>query len=295
MDEQEKIELMNYHAVHQHKGIKFSCYNAGHVLGACMFMVEIAGVRVLYTGDFSREEDRHLNGAEIPPEPPHVLIIESTYGVQLHDKREVRESRFCEKVHKCVARGGRCLIPVFALGRSQELLLILDEYWKQHPALHGVPIYYASTVAKKCMRVYQTYINMMNEHIIDSHARGTNPWEFQFVRNMSNATNFDDSQPMVIMASPGMMQSGLSRELFELWCSDKRNGLMMPGYSVAGTLAHYVMTEPKEITTSQGDRVPINLSIDYISFSAHSDYAQTSEFVAKLRPAHVVAEVRSPP
>ena len=116
----EKIELLDYHQHLQHKGIKFWCYNAGHVLGACMFMVEVAGVRVLYTGDFSREEDRHLCGAETPAETPHVLICESTYGVALHMKRELREQLFCAKIHEIVARGGRCLIPVFALGRSQE-------------------------------------------------------------------------------------------------------------------------------------------------------------------------------
>ena len=54
-----------------------------------------------------------------------------------------------------VTRGGRCLIPVFALGRAQELLLILDEYWAAHPELHEIPIYYASSLAKKCMAVYQ--------------------------------------------------------------------------------------------------------------------------------------------
>ena len=151
----DKIELINYHATVTHKGIKFSCYNAGHVLGAAMFNVEIAGVRVLYTGDFSREEDRHLLGAETPAEPPHVLIVESTYGVALHQPRDVREQRFTQAIHQIVARGGRCLIPVFALGRSQELLLILEEYWKTHPELHDVPIYYASKVAKKSMRVYQ--------------------------------------------------------------------------------------------------------------------------------------------
>ena len=284
-----KIETINYHQLLQHKGVKFSCYNAGHVLGAAMFQIEVSGVRVLYTGDFSRNEDRHLLGAEAPPEPPHVLIVESTFGVQLHDPQEVRERRFTQKIHEIIKRGGRCLIPVFALGRSQELLLILDEYWRDHPELHSVPIFYASPLAKKCMRVYQTYINMMNGHIRDAHAEGRNPWDFEFVRNLQGGTSqLDDSQPMVIMASPGMMQNGLSRELFEMWCSDRRNGLMMPGYSVAGTLAHHVLNEPKEIVTSAGDRVPVNLSIDYISFSAHSDYAQTSEFVAALRPAHVV-------
>ena len=73
-----------------------------------------------------------------------------------------------------------------------------------------------------------------------------------------------------------------------MWCSDPRNGLMMPGYSVAGTLAHIVMSEPKDITTSAGDRLPVKLSIHYISFSAHSDYAQTAEFVAALQPQHIV-------
>lgn len=291
----DKIELINYHQTLEHKGVRFTAYNAGHVLGCAMFMIEVAGVRVLYTGDFSREEDRHLLGAEVPMDSPHVLIAESTYGTSIHEPREQREQRFTSAIHQIVKRGGRCLIPVFALGRSQELLLILDEYWKAHPELHDVPIYYAAKVAKKAMRVYQTYINMMNEHIRSAHAAGTNPWEFAHVQNLDHGrggaaalSNFDDSRPMVVMASPGMMQSGFSRELFEMWCSDRRNGLMMAGYSVNGTLAHHLQSEPKEITTSTGDRVPVNLSIHYISFSAHSDYAQTSHFIEQLKPKHVV-------
>jgi cleavage and polyadenylation specificity factor subunit 3 len=62
-------------------------------------------------------------------------------------------------------QGGRVLIPAFALGRAQELLLILDEYWETHPELQHIPIYYASPLAKKCMAVYQTYINAMNDRI----------------------------------------------------------------------------------------------------------------------------------
>ena len=116
-----------------------------------MFMVDIAGVRVLYTGDYSREEDRHLRAAEMPEFSPDICIIESTYGVQVHQPRAVRERRFTETVHQTVAQGGRVLIPAFALGRAQELLLILDEYWKSHPELHNIPIYYASPLAKKCM------------------------------------------------------------------------------------------------------------------------------------------------
>lgn len=144
----DRIETINFHEEKDVGGIRFCAYNAGHVLGAAMFMIEIAGVKVLYTGDFSRQEDRHLMAAEIPPSRPEILITvnyincsylknkymlhlnylkESTYGTHIHEKREERERRFTMLVHDIVNRGGRCLIPVFALGRAQELLLILGK------------------------------------------------------------------------------------------------------------------------------------------------------------------------
>uniref|UniRef100_H3AIE9 Cleavage and polyadenylation specificity factor subunit 3 n=1 Tax=Latimeria chalumnae TaxID=7897 RepID=H3AIE9_LATCH len=241
----DKIETINFHEVKEVAGIKFWCYHAGHVLGAAMFMIEIAGVKVLYTGDFSRQEDRHLMAAEIPSVKPDILVIESTYGTHIHEKREEREARFCNTVHDIVNRGGRCLIPVFALGRAQELLLILDEYWQNHPELHDIPIYYASSLAKKCMAVYQTYVNAMNDKI-RKQININNPFVFKHISNLKSMDHFDDIGPSVVMASPGMMQSGLSRELFESWCTDKRNGVIIAGYCVEGTLAKKQYRKPGE-------------------------------------------------
>ncbi|XP_058881782.1 cleavage and polyadenylation specificity factor subunit 3 isoform X2 [Acipenser ruthenus] len=283
----DKIETINFHEVKEVAGIKFWCYHAGHVLGAAMFMIEIAGVKLLYTGDFSRQEDRHLMAAEIPSVKPDILIIESTYGTHIHEKREEREARFCNTVHDIVNREGRCLIPVFALGRAQELLLILDEYWQNHPELHDIPIYYASSLAKKCMAVYQTYVHAMNDKIRKA-ININNPFVFKHISNLKSMDHFDDIGPSVVMASPGMMQSGLSRELFESWCTDKRNGVIIAGYSVEGTLAKHIMSEPEEITTMSGQKLQLKMSVDYISFSAHTDYQQTSEFIRALKPPHVI-------
>ncbi|XP_078696689.1 cleavage and polyadenylation specificity factor subunit 3-like [Branchiostoma floridae x Branchiostoma belcheri] len=283
----DKIETVNFHQETDVNGIKFWCYNAGHVLGAAMFMIEIAGVKILYTGDFSRQEDRHLMAAEVPAIHPDVLIIEATYGTHIHEKREEREARFTSTVHDIVNRGGRCLIPVFALGRAQELLLILDEYWSNHPELRDIPIYYASSLAKKCMAVYQTYINAMNEKI-RKQISVSNPFVFKHISNLKGMDHFDDIGPSVVMASPGMMQSGLSRELFESWCTDRRNGCIIAGYCVEGTLAKHIMSEPEEITTMSGQKIPLKCSVDYISFSAHTDYQQTSDFIRQLKPPHVV-------
>ncbi|XP_055605163.1 cleavage and polyadenylation specificity factor 73 [Uranotaenia lowii] len=283
----EKIETINFHEERDVMGVRFWAYNAGHVLGAAMFMIEIAGVKILYTGDFSRQEDRHLMAAEIPTMKPDVLITESTYGTHIHEKREDRESRFTTLVQKIVQQGGRCLIPVFALGRAQELLLILDEYWSQNPELQEIPIYYASSLAKKCMAVYQTYINAMNDKIRRQIAVN-NPFVFRHISNLKGIDHFEDIGPCVVMASPGMMQSGLSRELFETWCTDPKNGVIIAGYCVEGTLAKTILSEPEEITSMNGQKLPLNMSVDYISFSAHTDYQQTSEFIRLLKPSHVV-------
>lgn len=75
----DKIETINFHEEKEIKGIKFWAYHAGHVLGAAMFMIEIAGVKILYTGDFSRQEDRHLMAAEVPTMRPDVMIVVSVW------------------------------------------------------------------------------------------------------------------------------------------------------------------------------------------------------------------------
>jgi cleavage and polyadenylation specificity factor subunit 3 len=284
----DKIETIDYHQELAHNGIKFKCYNAGHVLGAAMFMVEIAGVRVLYTGDYSRYPDRHLMGAETPDVSPDVLIVESTYGIQEHERREEREARFLGWVDKIVKRGGRCLIPVFALGRAQELLLILDEYWDRHPELQQFPVYYASALAKRCMTIFQTYINMMNDRIRRQYAY-ENPFHFKWVRSLDSLEHFEDAGPSVVLASPGMLQPGTSRDLFERWCTDMKSGCIFAGYSVEGTLAKQVSVQrPNEIVRQDGKTVPLAMTIEEISFSAHSDFAQTREFVATIDVGHVV-------
>ena len=175
-------------------------------------------------------------------------------------------------IHSIINRGGRVLLPVFVLGRAQELLLLLDEYWEAHPELHSVPIYYASSLARKCMSIYQTYIHTMNQHIRTRFHRRDNPFVFKHVSNLRSLDKFDDKGPCVMMASPGFMQSGISRELLERWAPDKRNGVIVSGYSVEGTMARDILSDPDDIVAMNGQRIPRRMSVDYISFSAHVDY-----------------------
>ncbi|KAF9222508.1 Metallo-hydrolase/oxidoreductase [Gyrodon lividus] len=273
-------------------GVSFTPYHAGHVLGACMYLIDITGLKILYTGDYSREEDRHLVKAEIPPIRPDVLIVESTYGVQNLEKREEKELRFTSLVHSIVRRGGHVLLPVFALGRAQELLLILDEYWTRHPNLHGVPIYYASSLARKCMAVYQTHIHTMNANIRSRFASRDNPFVFKHISSIPQQRGWErkiaQGPPCVVLASPGFMHAGPSRDLFELWAPDPRNGLIITGYSVEGTLARDILDDPEDIISLKSTPIPRRISVNYISFSAHVDYSQNSEFIELINAEHVV-------
>ncbi|KAK3748849.1 hypothetical protein QZH41_018736 [Actinostola sp. cb2023] len=137
------------------------------------------------------------------------------------------------------------------------------------------------------MSVFQTYVNAMNDKIKKQIAI-SNPFVFKHISNLKSIDQFDDIGPSVVMASPGMMQSGLSRELFEQWCTDRRNGVIIAGYCVEGTLAKNLMTEPEEITTMSGQKIQRKCSVDYISFSAHTDFEQTSEFIRAVTPQNII-------
>jgi cleavage and polyadenylation specificity factor subunit 3 len=249
LDTLPQINTIAFHTTHTHHGIKFTPYPAGHVLGACMYLIEIAGLNILFTGDYSREPNRHLIPATVPRNVKvDCLITESTFGINSHNPRNERENRLLSLIRDVVLkRGGRALLPVFALGGAQELLLILEDYWERHQdEMKGIPIYFASSLARRCMVVYQTYIDSMNENIrtkfqqaqlaTDGSAK-RGPWDFEHVRSLKSLERFEDVGPCVMLASPGMLQNGVSRTLLERWAPSDKNGVIFTGYSVEGTMA----------------------------------------------------------
>ncbi|ODV82986.1 hypothetical protein CANARDRAFT_30453 [[Candida] arabinofermentans NRRL YB-2248] len=287
----DRIETIDYHSTIEVEGIRFTAFHAGHVLGAAMFFVELGGLKFLFTGDYSREEDRHLSSAELPPSRPDLLITEATFGTATHVPRIERESALTTIIHSTIQQGGRCLLPVFALGRAQEILLILDEYWQNNKDLQKIPIYYASDLAKKCMAVYQRYVNMMNDNIRKRFTEtNTNPFHFKYIKNITNIEKMDDLQPSVMIASPGMLQNGISRRILERWCPDPRNSLIMTGYSVEGTMAKTILTEPTEIPSIQNPdiMIPRKMNVEEISFAAHVDYEQNSKFIELVDPKAII-------
>lgn len=316
------IETIDFNTTHTINSIRITPFPAGHVLGAAMFLVSIAGLNILFTGDYSREEDRHLIPAEVPRGIKiDVLITESTFGISSNPPRLEREAALMKSITGILNRGGRVLMPVFALGRAQELLLILEEYWERHPELQKVPIYYIGNMARRCMVVYQTYIGAMNDNIkrlfrqrmAEAEASGdksvtAGPWDFRFVRSLRSLERFDDVGGCVMIASPGMLQTGTSRELLERWAPSDRNGVVMTGYSVEGTMAKQLLNEPESIPAimsrvsavqgrgrvpggndeDQKVMIPRRCTIDEISFAAHVDGVENRNFIEEVAAPVVV-------
>ena len=148
-------------------GLRLQPHYAGHVLGAAMFSAWSGEHSVLYTGDFNTSSDRHLGPARLSRRRlrPDVVISEATYGSAPVRKggRGQRERAFLRKVHACVKAGGKVLIPVFALGRAQELCLLLESYWERMGL--DVPLCFASDLAEKANRLFRLYVSWMHEGI----------------------------------------------------------------------------------------------------------------------------------
>ena len=117
-----------------------------------------------------------------------------------------------------------------------------------------------------------------------------NPFNFKFIQNLKSidVNSFDDRGASVVFASPGMLQSGVSRQLFDRWATDPKNGCIIAGYAIENTLAREIMNAPKEVVTMEGRRQPLNCLVDYVSFSAHVDYVQNKNFIAKVNPKHII-------
>ncbi|CAI6005607.1 unnamed protein product [Closterium sp. NIES-64] len=225
-----------HQSIQVNEHITITPYYAGHVLGAAMFHVQASnGASVLYTGDFNMAPDRHLGAARVDPRlRPDLMISESTYATTIRESRRSREADFLSRVHTCVAARGKVLIPVFAMGRAQELCVLLDEYW--HRMGLDVPIYLSAGLTSQATVFYKTLLTWTNQHIQSAHAN-RNIFDFRHVRPFDRAL-LDAPAPMVLFATPGMLSGGLSLQAFKAWAPHPCNLLVLPGVEMGAPFDH---------------------------------------------------------
>ncbi|XP_065868174.1 cleavage and polyadenylation specificity factor subunit 3-II-like isoform X2 [Euphorbia lathyris] len=267
------------------KDLQIRAYYAGHVLGAAMFYAKVGDSSMVYTGDYNMTPDRHLGAAQIDRLQLDLLITESTYATTTRDSKYAREREFLKVVHKCIAGGGKVLIPTFALGRAQELCILLDDYWERMNL--KVPIYFSAGLTIQANMYYKMLIGWTSQKVKESYAT-QNAFDFKNVRDFDRSM-IDAPGPCVLFATPGMISGGFSLEVFKRWAPYETNLVTLPGYCVAGTVGHKLMSgKPTKINLDKDTQIDVRCQIHQLSFSPHTDAKGIMDLVTFLTPKHVM-------
>ncbi|XP_069962148.1 integrator complex subunit 11 [Bactrocera oleae] len=264
--------------------LEIKAYYAGHVLGAAMFWLRVGSQSVVYTGDYNMTPDRHLGAAWIDKCRPDLLISESTYATTTRDSKRCRERDFLKKVHECVAKGGKVLIPVFALGRAQELCILLETYWERMNL--KFPIYFAVGLTEKANTYYKMFITWTNQKIRKTFVQ-RNMFDFKHIKPFDKAY-IDNPGAMVVFATPGMLHAGLSLQIFKKWAPNENNMVIMPGYCVQGTVGNKILGGAKKVEFENRQVVEVKMSVEYLSFSAHADAKGIMQLIQNCEPKNVM-------
>jgi len=264
--------------------LEIKAYYAGHVLGAAMFWIRVGSQSVVYTGDYNMTPDRHLGAAWIDKCRPDLLISESTYATTIRDSKRCRERDFLKKIHECVDRGGKVLIPVFALGRAQELCILLETYWERMNL--KVPIYFAVGLTEKANNYYKMFITWTNQKIRKTFVQ-RNMFDFKHIKPFDKSY-LENPGAMVVFATPGMLHAGLSQQIFKKWAPNENNMVIMPGFCVVGTVGHKVLNGAKKIEFENRQVVEVKMSVQYMSFSAHADAKGIMQLIQFCEPKNVM-------
>ncbi|KAL8267567.1 hypothetical protein R6Q59_004911 [Mikania micrantha] len=259
-------------------------YYAGHVLGAAMFYATMGDAAMVYTGDYNMTPDRHLGAAQIDRLHLDLLITESTYGKTIRDSKYAREREFLKAVHNCVANGGKVLIPTFALGRAQELCILLDDYWERMNL--KVPIYFSSGLTIQANLYYKVLISWTSQKVKDTYAT-RNAFNFKNVQSFERSL-IHAPGPCVLFATPGMLSGGFSLEVFKHWAPCESNLITLPGYCVAGTVGHKLSDKTTKVDVDKDTQIDVRCKIHRLSFSPHTDEKGIMDLVKFLSPKNVI-------
>ncbi|KAK3130000.1 hypothetical protein QOZ80_6BG0487650 [Eleusine coracana subsp. coracana] len=260
------------------KDLIIRAYYAGHVLGAAMIYAKVGDAAMVYTGDYNMTPDRHLGAAQIDRLELDLLITESTYAKTVRDSRHAREREFLKAVHKCVSGGGKVLIPTFALGRAQELCILLDDYWERMNL--KVPIYLSAGLTIQSNMYYKMLIGWTSQKIKDSYTVH-NPFDFKHVCHFERSY-INNPGPCVLFATPGMIFGGFSLEVFKKWAPSEKNLVALPGYCSPGSIGQKILSKDNDT------HIDVRCQIHQLAFSPHTDSKGIMDLIEFLSPKHVI-------
>ncbi len=272
--------------------IKLTFYNAGHILGSSMVHLHIGdGLHnLVYTGDIKYGFTKLFNAANINFPRVETLFVESTYGGRqdIMPNRAETEKTLVKIIKETINKKGKVLIPVFAVGRSQELMLVLEEMKRKNPDLN-FPVYIDGMVYE-ATSLHTAYPEYLKKNVQRRILSNDSPFEDEmFVAAKGSRDEIINGEPCVILAPSGMLSGGPSVEYLKRLADDERNTLIFVGYQSAQSLGRKIQGGMKEIPIV-GERgrskiLKIKMRVETVEgFSGHSDRHQLLNFLTSLKP-----------
>ena len=276
--------------------IKLVLANAGHILGSalCHFHIGNGDHNFVYSGDIKFGKSILFEAASWNFPRVETLLIESTYGAKedIQPTRQEVESAFINAVNNTLADGGKVLIPIPAVGRAQEIMMVIDHYMKSGEMVEA-PVFTEGMIseASAIHEAYPEYLaRELKQKILETD---DNPFDSEYFTNIEHADAREepmrDNSPCIILATSGMLEGGPVLEYFKNIAPDKKNKVLFVSYQVNGTMGRRVLDGSKQVTMlgkeGKVEVVTINCSVEKLDgFSGHSDYNQLMSFVQRLRP-----------
>lgn len=274
--------------VHLGGGIQATFWPAGHVPGAAMVSLESDEGSVLVSGDVAVSPQRTVDGLKPPPVRPDVLILESTYGGRLHANRSAEERRLVDAIAAVLAGGGKVLIPAFALGRAQEVLLTLSEF-RRRGVLPSVPVWVDGLVRAICAAFGQfpeALSKPLQENGVRFFDEGIRPVQSQEQRNAL----IWQPDPAVIVSSSGMLSGGPALLYAKALAGQSQNAILLTGYQdeeSPGRRLQEIAAQGRGTLRLGRDKVDVQCRLGIYALSAHADEAQLVSLVEVLDPREV--------
>ncbi|MBN4056514.1 MAG: MBL fold hydrolase [Alkaliphilus sp.] len=277
--------------VNGHISIRFK--DAGHVLGSAIVELwveeEKDTVKVVFSGDLGPPNKPIIRDPQIVNSADY-LIIESTYGNRLHEDIDDRVKKLTSIINKTVARGGTVLIPSFAVGRTQELIYELNNYYENADDLEAfmrVPIYIDSPMATSATEIFAKNVDSFDDETKKLILSGDNPFEFDnlfFVRDVKESMRLNTSDfPKVVISASGMCTAGRIRHHLKhnLWKA--KTSVVFVGYQANGTLGRKLKDGAKKVKLL-GEEIIVNAEIHSIDgFSAHADQKDLINWISAFK------------
>lgn len=276
--------------------IKLVLANAGHILGSalCHFHIGNGDHNFVYSGDLKFAKSILFESASWNFPRVETLLIESTYGAKedIQPSRPEVESAFINAVNTILKDGGKVLIPIPAVGRAQEIMMVIDQYMKSGELVEA-PVFYEGMIAEASAihEAYPEYLaRELRQKILETD---DNPFDSEYFTNVEHPDAREEplreGSPGIIIATSGMLEGGPVLEYFKNIAPDKKNKILFVSYQVNGTLGRRVLDGARQVSLmgreGKVEVVNINCGIERLDgFSGHSDYNQLISFVHKLRP-----------